>query len=99
MTDAALGDSFRLPAVLDLNAAVPLRSEFLRRRGSSLDIDGSDVERLGGLCLQVLLSAQAAWALDNIAFRLSRPSPALQEALQLLGAQALAEDRPEETSH
>jgi chemotaxis protein CheX len=98
MTDDATGPCLRLPATLDLNAAVPLRSELLGRRGSPLELDGSEVERLGGLCLQVLLSAKAAWALDNLDFRLSRPSAALQEALSILGADAVAGDRQEETS-
>jgi chemotaxis protein CheX len=46
-----------LPDVLDLKAATPLTVEFLSMRGRPLDVDASRVERLGGQCLQVLLSA------------------------------------------
>jgi len=54
-----------LPAVLDIRAAGPLKAEILALRGQALTLDASAVERLGGLCLQVLLSARAAWADDG----------------------------------
>ncbi len=54
-----------LPAVLDIRAAAPLQAEILGLRGQPLTLDASAVERLGGLCLQVLLSARATWAADG----------------------------------
>ena len=54
-----------LPAVLDIRAAGPLKAEILAHRGQSLTLDASAVERLGGLCLQVLLSTRATWAADG----------------------------------
>jgi chemotaxis protein CheX len=54
-----------LPAVLDIRAAAPLQAEILASRGQPLTLDASAVERLGGLCLQVLLSARATWAADG----------------------------------
>ncbi|MEY4254855.1 MAG: hypothetical protein RLZZ141_82 [Pseudomonadota bacterium] len=74
---------------LDLKAAAPLRSEFLALRHTALDVDASNVQRLGGLCLQVLMSAQATWAADAVPFSISSPSPAFQEALSLFGAEEL----------
>ena len=50
-----------LPEVLDLKAATPLAVEFLAFRGKPLQFDGARVQRLGGQCLQVLLSAAKTW--------------------------------------
>jgi len=49
---------YRLPPVLDLNQAAPLKTDLLSLRGRPVVVDAADVERLGGLCLQVLLSAR-----------------------------------------
>jgi chemotaxis protein CheX len=87
-----------LPPHLDLVAAAPLRSEILARRGQPLDLDGAAVQRMGGLCLQVLLSARNAWAADDQPFRLLAPSPALREAISTLGAEAALTDCLEETN-
>jgi chemotaxis protein CheX len=90
--------TYELPAHLDLVAAAPLRSEILARRGQPLDLDGAAVQRMGGLCLQVLLAARAAWAADNQPFRLLAPSPALREAISTLGADATLIECIEETN-
>ena len=78
--------SLTLSPVLDLRAAAPLRASLLEKRGEAMDIDASSVERLGGLCLQVLLSAQRAWAEDGLPFSISSPSDAFREAARLFGA-------------
>jgi chemotaxis protein CheX len=57
--------SLSLPAVLDLAQADVLKAALLPMRGQSVVIDASRVERLGGLCLQVLISAQQTWAGDG----------------------------------
>ena len=89
MTEPASASRLQLIENLDLKAAGPLRSELLTLRHTPLDIDASNVQRLGGLCLQVLMSAQATWAADAIPFAISSPSPAFQEALSLFGAEDL----------
>lgn len=89
MTDSVSESPLRLPESLDLKAAAPLQSELIALRHQPLDIDASGVQRLGGLCLQVLMSAQASWATDGVAFSISSPSPAFQEALSLFGAEDL----------
>ena len=86
MSDCAVS----LPPVLDLQAAEPLRAELMAQRGRSLTIDASQVSRLGGLCLQVLLSARKTWAEDGVSFRLDEPSEALTEQLAAFGAPDLA---------
>jgi chemotaxis protein CheX len=90
--DAAL----RLPEALDLRAAAPLRSELMGRRGEPVSLDASDVQRVGGLCLQVLIAAKEAWAADGHAFRLTNLSEALKEALTISGAHAMLADCIEE---
>jgi chemotaxis protein CheX len=82
----------QLAEILDLNAAEPLRQALVERRGAPVVLDGSNVGRLGGLCLQVLISAQKTWAEDGYDFRLERCSTALLEQLRLLGAADLSAD-------
>lgn len=79
-------DGFRLPKVLDMLAAAPLLEAFMDRRGNPLVVDGSEVERLGGQCLQILLAARAAWAADDESLVLERCSDDLRAALATLGA-------------
>jgi chemotaxis protein CheX len=80
-----------LPAVLDLAAAGPLQTALLGLRGKPATLDASEVQRMGGLCLQVLLAARTAWATDGHAFRLCQPSPAFTEATELMAAGILLE--------
>ncbi|WP_296600357.1 STAS domain-containing protein [Phenylobacterium sp.] len=86
MTDPTLtlGDS------LDMTAAGPLHKELLGRRGKPVTLDASQVRRLGGQCLQVLLSAQSTWAADGADFQIVNPSPEFADGLALMGAAHLA---------
>lgn len=76
-----------LPAVLDTSAAGPLRIALLARleRGEPLDLDGSDVARIGQACLQVLASARASCLAQRIGFRLDHRSDALDRMIVLAG--------------
>ena len=85
MTDVVV-----LPAVLDLRAAASLKAELLTRRGSPLTVDATGVERLGGLALQVLLSATKTWAADGQSLTVSPVSEAFADQCQAFGAAALA---------
>lgn len=78
-----------LSPVLDLNAAAPLREQLLALRGGAVTLDGSAVERLGALCLQVLLAARKTWRDDGAEFRLTGASDALAEQLAAFGASDL----------
>ncbi|KQT86393.1 hypothetical protein ASG48_05915 [Aurantimonas sp. Leaf443] len=74
-----------LAAVLDRNAAPGLHGGLLGLRGSPLTIDASKVERIGGQCAQVLLSAAATWQADGQPLSLVEPSAGFERDLQLLG--------------
>jgi len=76
----------RLPEILDLRAAAPLARELSSLRGVPVTLDASHVTRIGGLCLQVLLSAQMTWRADDIALSLARPSTAFLESAIAFGA-------------
>ena len=75
----------KLPEILDLKAATPLAAEFLALRGRPVHVDAAQVTRLGGLCLQVLLSAAKTWKIDDTPFALVRPSSDFVEGLARLG--------------
>jgi chemotaxis protein CheX len=74
-----------LPEVLDLTAAAPLTEQLLSFRGLDLSIDASRVGRLGGQCLQVLLSCVATWKADGAKLDLVQASGEFTEALQQFG--------------
>jgi len=78
-----------LPSVLDLKAVGPLHQALLSARGTPIDINAAEVTRLGGLGLQLLLSARATWAHDGLPFCVSAPSEDFNAALALFGAQDL----------
>lgn len=75
-----------LPAVLDLQYAEPLRAELLGLRGRPVVIDASRVERLGGLCLQVLISAKTSWAADGTMLDIAPVSDAFAQHWTMFGA-------------
>ena len=74
---------------LDMTAAGPLARELLGRRGQPVALDASNVRRIGGQCLQVLLSAQTTWAADAASFQIVDPSPEFSDGLALMGAAEL----------
>jgi chemotaxis protein CheX len=86
MTDQTL----TLANSLEMTAAGPLHKELLGRRGRPVTVDASQVRRIGGQCLQVLLSAEATWAADGAAFQIIDPSPEFADGLALMGAAHLA---------
>ena len=79
-----------LPAVLDIQQAGPLREQLLALRGQSVVVDGSLVERLGALCLQVLISAQQTWARDGLNLIIDQASEAFAEQWNAFGAPVAA---------
>ncbi len=81
----------RLPSLLDLKAAGGLLADLTARRGQDLVLDAGQVSRLGGQCLQVLLSAKATWAEDGHDFSIADASPDFLDGLALLGADSLFE--------
>ncbi|GAC1345899.1 MAG: hypothetical protein NVSMB18_26670 [Acetobacteraceae bacterium] len=75
-----------LPPVLDLSAATALHANLLAARGEDLEVDASEVQRLGGQCLQLLLAATKAWQTDGKLLRLKNASDPCQDALTAMGA-------------
>jgi len=94
MTDANF-EILALTPVLDLKAAAPLQAALLERRGHPLEIDAADVQRLGGLCLQVLLAAAATWRADGLSMRVGPRSEAFLDALRLFGGESAFCFQPE----
>jgi chemotaxis protein CheX len=78
-----------LPEVLDLKAAAPLHAQLSGLRGQPVVLDASRVQRLGGLCLQVLLAAEAAWSSDDQDFSLAQPTPEFDAGWTLFAAPPL----------
>lgn len=74
-----------LPSVLDLKTAATVHQQFLAARGQPLRVEASQVERIGGLGLQVLLAARAAWAADGHKLVIMNMSKELETGLALLG--------------
>jgi chemotaxis protein CheX len=83
-----------LPAVLDIQSAEALRVQLLGARGGPLTLDGSAVERLGGLCLQVLLSARRTWVADGHSLVVDPASEAFTDQWNAFGAPAMAAGQP-----
>jgi chemotaxis protein CheX len=82
----------KLDPTLDISAAERLHKDLVGLRGRPLTIDASDVQRLGGLCLQVLLSARATWRADDRPIALTAPSTAFERAWASFGAPAFPAD-------
>lgn len=78
--------SIALAPALDLRAAAPLKAEILALRGQAVMLDGSAVQRLGGLCFQVLLSAIKTWRDDGQDLTLINASEAFVAQWSALGA-------------
>jgi chemotaxis protein CheX len=74
-----------LGKVLDLNEATALHSKLMTLRGNDLAIDASSVERVGALCVQVLMSAAKSWEEEKRSFTFSKMSDALAKTMQLIG--------------
>jgi chemotaxis protein CheX len=87
----------QLPAILDLKAAAPLVAAFLDRRGADIVVDAAGVQRLGGQCLQVLLSAQSSWAEDAKVMVIQNASPEFCSAIELFGAGSALSFNPKES--
>lgn len=83
-----------LEPVLDLGAAERLHARLLELRGQPLDIDASQVERLGGLCLQVLVSARETWRADGHSAVIGQASAAFDDAWAMFAAPSFNNDPP-----
>lgn len=80
-----------LAPALGSAAAADLAGELLAVRGQPVIIDAGAVEQLGGLCLQVLLSASRTWAADNVSYALTPASRAIRDQAAVYGANLFSE--------
>jgi len=74
-----------LPARLDLTAARRLCVDLRIHAKGPLILDASQVDVFGGLCLQVLLSAQQHWARLGNSLTIKPRSAAFVRALEQFG--------------
>jgi chemotaxis protein CheX len=75
-----------LPEIIDVVTVGPLHKELCGLRGEDLQLDASNVQRVGGLGLQVLLSAAATWRTDGHRLDTTNASRAFTETVRLSGA-------------
>lgn len=82
---SAAAKKLSLEKVLDLNEATALHGKLMALKGSNVSIDASSVERVGALCVQVLMSAAKTWEEEQNSFTFSKMSDALAKTMQLIG--------------
>jgi len=78
-----------LSSVLDLRAAAPLAAELRTHANAPLTLDAAQVERVGGLCLQVLIAAAEAWRAAGQSFQVVNASQAFRDDVRRMGATQL----------
>ena len=74
-----------LDAKLDSAAAEPLKATLLKHQTDDISFDASAVEQLGGLCLEILMSAKYLWPVAGKSVRIAAPSPQMVEDLERFG--------------
>jgi len=79
----------RLESSLDLKSAGPLLTSLRDVRGQDVALEASEVRRVGGQCLQVLIAARAAWTSDGRVIEFRDPTPAFIDGVALMGASDL----------
>ncbi|MBS1073304.1 anti-sigma factor antagonist [Gluconobacter sp. Dm-73] len=81
-------DALILPEILDTRYAVPF-SELLKKQEGAFLLDGESVQRVGGLCFQLLVSAFATAQTLGTSFEIRNVSDEMKENLTLLGGDFL----------
>ena len=79
------GVPVRLADVLDRAEAAHLLASLIERRGQELTLDASGVRRIGGQCLQILMSTAATWSSDAVAFAVVDASQEFIAGVELFG--------------
>ncbi|OCW56217.1 STAS domain-containing protein [Hoeflea olei] len=75
----------KLPDILDLNAASRLHEQVLAHKGEDIDLDATEVTRVGAQCVQVLLAAVLSWRSEDRTLAVRTASESYVKTLQLLG--------------
>lgn len=84
-TACVQGKTLLLPAELGHVAAASLFETLSSLIGADITVDGSQVERIGAQCLQILLAAAASWKIDGNVLEFANPSLEFVAGLELLG--------------
>ena len=74
-----------LPEKLDSTAAVELRESLLQTDAADIVIDAGEVQQVGALCLQVLVSADMTFTHEERSFAIANQSEKFAAALELAG--------------
>lgn len=74
-----------LPPVMTSRYATELLGDLQAMRGQPISLDASSVQKIGALCLQVLLSAHRTWTADGLPFCMTGTSEALASRCKLFG--------------
>ncbi|MCG6882821.1 MAG: STAS domain-containing protein [Silicimonas sp.] len=74
-----------LPSKLDTAAAAALRDDLIAAEGTDIVFDAGQVEQIGALCLETILSAAALWKAEGLTVTLDSPSAQLTEDLSRFG--------------
>nr|WP_314092608.1 STAS domain-containing protein [uncultured Shinella sp.] len=77
--------SLSLAPVLDLNEATALHQQLMGLKGNPLVIDASAVERVGALCVQVLMAGAKSWEEEGKSFTFGKVSDPFMKTMQLIG--------------
>jgi len=82
---AESAQTIELDSVLDIRAAGPLLEAFKAARKNAISVNAENVERIGALCAQVLVSAKQSWSEDECVFDIFNPSDPFRDDLETLG--------------
>lgn len=74
-----------LDAKLDSAAVDKLRGELLGAQNGDIALDGSSVEQIGGLCLELVMSVRHLWGAAGHAVTLENPSDQMLDDLGRFG--------------
>ena len=74
-----------LETKLDSGAVDKLRTDLLAVQDSDVVLDGSAVEQLGGLCLELLMSVRHLWAAAGHSVTIENPSEQMLDDLGRFG--------------
>ena len=74
-----------LETKLDSAAAETLQNTFLASKDENIELDGSQVEQLGAMCLELLMSARHIWGASGKTVTLQNASPHLVDDLRHYG--------------
>jgi len=89
MTGEIQETTLTLPPSLKSEANKELWTKLDGLKGQHVIIDGSEVERLGGECLETLIAARRHWEKSELRFEISNASTDFIKDLEILGARNL----------